>query len=309
MVNLLVRLHKLARKQDENFVTEAFVHLLLSMKKQDSAAAWALLVPLLGWEGEEAELNLDHLSILTQVHTPYGIPDIVLRGDHLLFYIEVKIESDFEKHQLSRYRSDLADKGKASGVVTRLITLTKYPIDYLAAEERPDHAVRWHEVSDWLSELKTEDPEVKFLTRQFNDFIRERGVTMDAVGWEYIKGSIQVKSMFNMLGEALASQKINIHAQSMAINWFGYYLEKKRLFVGFYFENPTLLTFNTEAELKKGIDPAMCIKGKIDGHWYYEVDLASEDVHFFSRSKESQMIFLENLIKETVPYGLSLVEQ
>ena len=222
MENLLVRLHKLAKKQDENFVTEAFVHLLQSLKEQDSDAVRALLIPLLGLAGEETELSLNHLSILTQFHTPYGIPDIVLRGDRLLFYVEVKIESDFGEHQLSRYRSDLADKGKELDVSTRLITITKYPIDNLAVEERPDHAVRWHKISDWLSELKTEDPEAKFLTRQFNNFIRERGVAMDAVGWEYIKGSIQLKNMFNILGEALASKKINIHSKSMAINWFGY---------------------------------------------------------------------------------------
>ena len=68
------------------------------------------------------------------------------------------------------------------------------------------------------------------------------------------------------------------------------------------------MTFNTEAELRKGIDPVVLDKGKIEsGIWKYEVDLASEDVYFFSRSKESQIIFLENLIKEIVPYGLKLV--
>ena len=46
---------------------------------------------------------------------------------------------------------------------------------------------------------------------------------------------------------------------------------------------------------------------EVDGEWYNCLDLESEDIHFFARSKESQLQCLEKFIKESVEFGNTLI--
>src|SRR6516162_6194609 len=181
--NLLLRLHKWAWRQDENFLTEAFAHLLRYLLENEPEAAVAIVKTLTGGflnlSYEEAKL----LEVRTQVFLGEGTPDLELRTLKQLAYIEVKLESELGPLQLSRYRSLL----QASGIEqTALFLLTRYPANVAEGEEKPDGLLRWYQVAEWISQERTRysfKPVSSFLVDQFLEFLGARNMTMGQVTW------------------------------------------------------------------------------------------------------------------------------
>jgi hypothetical protein len=122
--NLLVRLRKWVHRQDENFLTEAFVHLFEHLLAYSPKAGTSLLRRVTGDLIclEPAKTGLAHVS--TQVTLADGRPDIRIDAPDCVVLIELKVESELHNKQLRRYRLALNESrcGKKG-----LIFLSRYP--------------------------------------------------------------------------------------------------------------------------------------------------------------------------------------
>ena len=130
---------------------------------------------------------------------------------------------------------------------------------------------------------------------------------MDPVSWELAEGVRSFRSLADMLGEALRLKNIQ-HQRSGAWDWRGYYLERKRFFIGFYFDEPSVLCINTEVDVASPIPKELKLGQIDDRRWNYKTDLATEQVHFYARSRASQLQFLERFVIEAIDYGRNLID-
>ena len=70
----------------------------------------------------------------------------------------------------------------------------------------------------------------------------------------------------------------------------------------FYLDRPNIITINTEVPLKQGMINNIPV-GKIENaRWQNDLDLESEENHFFARTKASQVKCLEKFILESVNF-------
>src|ERR1700688_2325476 len=102
--NLLLRLHKWAWRQDENFLTEAFAHLLRQLLESEPEAATELLSLLTASFLKVRVEDTRLVEVHTQVVETEGRPDLELRTAKQQVYVEVKVESEPGAGQLLRYR-------------------------------------------------------------------------------------------------------------------------------------------------------------------------------------------------------------
>jgi len=301
--NLFIPLHVLASRQDENFLTEIFIFLLRYFVEHEQISAISLLNNISGGLLKLSHNELGSVNISTRSKTAKGIPDIEIRTREFLLFIEVKVDSDFRCKQLERYKSVL----KASGLESALITLTRYHYKLHKADLNPDYSFRWHNLADWLKGLNLVKPISNFITKQFLILLKNRGIIMETINWQLMDGVRSLKNLVDMIEEALSALKIPINQRTGAWGWIGYYIEDKKYFVGIYFDKPHLVILNTEVALIDNLPDEPDI-GKFVGRWQNELDLSSESVFFFARTKASQLACLEEFIKESVDYGKTLIK-
>jgi len=294
--NLLSALYKWAHRQDENFLTEAFVQLLrhlldsspslgVEMVRRITSDACAL-------QPDEADL----ITLSTQINTDMGRPDIEIRTPECLVYIEVKKESGLGHKQLERYRSKLLSSGFSK---TKLVLLTRYPVSFEENGEKPDLELRWIQISEWLECLRSDSAISDYLIKQFLMFLYERGIRMEKVGWQLPEGQRALRSLLAMIGEAISSNDLKIHQKTAGWDWIGYYLEGKSCFIGFYFDEPDVLRFEGYLN-KKPISPELS-SGELDGTtWNNRLSLSSEDKDFFfAQSKTNQFRLIEKFLHDS----------
>lgn len=303
--NLFARLHKWATRQDENFLTESLAVVLEQLLILAPETGTRLVKQLTDGFIDVLPDAASSIEISTQVEAVSGRPDLEVRTRNRLVWVEVKVESRLRTGQLEGYRVLLRESGFDA---TRLILLTRYPEGYAQGGEHADQEVRWFEVTDWLeSELPQLDPGAAvaiYLLRQFLNFLRARGMNLTQVGKYLPEGLSAAVSLLNMLGEAAVAcgvKPLN-RPQSRAI---GLYLNEGDYWVGIAFERPTILSF---ASSRVRVDPAAAAQlvegttfewGPGRGHgWKRELDLDAEEVHFFVRSKVSQIRVLEKFLRE-----------
>ena len=110
--NLLVELHRWAWRQDENFTTDAFAHLLRHLLTEQPAAGVELLTRLIGGAIEIPLSVADSVAIRTQKPTEEnGIPDVRISGSGFLVLIEVKVGAEVDLEQLKGYLAELDQFG------------------------------------------------------------------------------------------------------------------------------------------------------------------------------------------------------
>lgn len=307
--NLFIPLHNLAINQDENFLTEIFAFLLRYLIENEQDAAIKLLKHLSHNMLIMSPNELSGINIRTQTVTSGGIPDIEIKTNNILIFIEAKIDSDFGNKQLERYKNFLNSYTLQTSLKTALITLTRYQYKLHNADIDPDYGFRWHDLSDWLNDLSITKDISRFLVEQFLGLLKHRGIAMETISWQLIDGLKSLKNLTVMIGEALSATSTPIHSRSGAWNWIGYYLENKKFFVGIYFDTPHLVVLNTEEVSLRNDCPEEPEIGRYQGTgWRNEIDLSSENIHFFSRSKASQIACLEEFIKNSIEYGKNLIK-
>lgn len=245
------------------------------------------------------------IEIRPQVETGQGRPDLEIATPHQLVWMEVKAESELRAGQLEGYRVLLAETGFEQ---TRLVLLTRYPESFAAGAARPDLEIRWFEWADWLAEevatLEAVGEPALFLVRQYLDFLRIRGMTLTQVGKYMPEGIRALQHFLNMLFEAAAACKVT--AKRMA-GWefIGVRLDEGKSWVGIFYANPEKLCFATRCR----IDPEAAVRlgvGELKeeswvpgrNRWWRDIELDSEEVHFFARTKVNQMRWLEGFLRE-----------
>ena len=132
------------------------------------------------------------------------------------------------------------------------------------------------------------------------------------VGWHMPEGVRALSNLLNMLFEAAMACKISVKKtaswDSMGVN-----LDGLKYWVGILHASPEKLWFGTRCR----IDPEAAARlsgGEITEEswvpgryrWWRGVELDSEPVHFFSRSKVDQMRWLESFLRESVTMARSI---
>jgi hypothetical protein len=144
------------------------------------------------------------------------------------------------------------------------------------------------------------DPEVNYLIVQFLNFLRERNVTMERVGWELENGVRSWSSLMSMAQEAVSSLGY-VPVSTFGKDWVGWYFQEKDVqgrrlgqslfYLGAYWDKPKILVFQTEGVIVPSnfFDIAKCGKMMGPTKWSNELDLDSEEIHFFAKSESSQL--------------------
>jgi hypothetical protein len=312
--NLFLRLHKWASRQDENFLTESLAVVLEQLLVLAPAVGTRLVARLTGGFIDVPPEDASGIEIHTQVEAGAGRPDLEIRFPHRLVWIEVKAESELRTGQLAGYRVLLGEAGIAQ---TRLILLTRYPEVFAEDDARPDLQLRWFEAADWL---ETEIPAAEgagdvagFLAQQFLNFLEARSMTLAQVGKLMPEGLRAMSNLMNMLIEAATACKLPVK-KAAAWDYLGVYLEGRKYWVGVKFSEPEYLYFYTccridpEAAAKLGVGE-LSEENWIPGRtrWMRWVELDSEAIHFFSRSKISQMQWLEEFLRDCLAKARSII--
>ena len=205
-------LFRWARRQGENFTTEAFAWLLRLLLRSEPTAGEGLISLLCLGKRDTHLLAADHIVVTTQKVTRAGKPDISISTDSFLAYVEVKTGATLGVNQLGRYRRALEEeRGQRRG---ELVLLT---VDYVEiADEDSAHVrkVRWHEVDRWLSDLDLGDGVTQFAVKEFIAFMKENVMTVQRVGWEYVKGVQAMRRLMAMLARALEAAGVRIHQRA-----------------------------------------------------------------------------------------------
>jgi len=313
--NLLVALEKWASRQGENFLTDAFAHLLRHLRDNEPEAFVEVLSFLTDGRLTCEARRAGAVEITTQVAKDEGRPDMEIRSGAHLVYVEAKVESGLGWRQLKRYRAALE---KEDAERKTLVLLTRYHVEPDDATGEPHVCRRWYAVADRLSRLLQldawQDPLSGFLTRQLVEFLQEKGMTMEQVTWELRNGVRAMWDLLEIVGEALLSQNAKLK-WSVGREWAGHGVNERTAWVGIAWEEPEQLFFHTWEYPTPENGAEIIGYGEVRPYrwsstgfaWYNTLDLAAEDVHFFARSRESQMRCIEEFVKRSLD-GLGKLE-
>jgi hypothetical protein len=301
--NLLVRLHKWAIRQDENFLTEAFAHLLQHLLSQEPEAGLRLIARLTNGVIVESVDRAKLIEIRTQIVSGEGTPDIQFRSANAIVIVEVKSESGLNPEQLVRYRGIL-EKERRAGFRTGLVVLTRYAVD-LADDTLK---VRWYEIAQWISEESQRyafQAVSAYLSRQFIEFLRERDMVMEQVTWELTGGVRALRSLVDMLYETALACQVTVK-RSVGWDYIGIKLDGK-YWVGIMLDDPENLHFSTSCVIDADAAAKLDVgevwqENWVPGRniWGRSIQLDSEDTHFFSRTRPGQMQWLEKFLRESL---------
>jgi hypothetical protein len=234
------------------------------------------------------------VSVSTQMRTPNGQPDIQITSSREMVIVEVKVDAPVRSGQIPNYRKILKDSPYDRDC-TRLVLLTRFDSRLRPRDKRdkPDFAVHWYKVADWLSEADKglKEKTSKYLCQQFREFMRGRGLTMDHVGKEFVPGIQAISSFMAMLEHALDELDIRKGKKTSWVNAVGclFHIGRRSFCVRIYFSEPSKLQL-TEFRGKW--------KWVRDGE---SLDLAKEG--FFALPKEDQTEYLKSFIRKETAVG------
>jgi hypothetical protein len=126
------------------------------------------------------------------------------------------------------------------------------------------------------------------------------------------EGLRALSNLMNMLFEAANACKVPVR-KSAGWDSMGVSLDGLKYWVGVNFSAPENLWFGTrcqidpEAAARLGVGE-MTVENWVPGRhrWLRKVELDSESVHFFARSKVSQMQWLEGFLRECLAQARSI---
>lgn len=304
--NLFLRLHKWAARQDENFVTESLALVLQNLLDREPTVGVRFLSYLTGGVLEVAPEDAATVDVRPQMETERGRPDLELRAQGTLAVVEVKVEAELHAGQLEGYRQYLLESGQPR---TGLILLTRYMVTLGERVEKPDLALRWYEVAEWLYEtLAVQDlnPVTHYLCSEFLGFLEARNMTISQVNVQMAEGLRSLRSLLKMLEHAAVSCRLTV-SKSSTWESIGFQLDK-RYWVGVAYDEPDQLRFQTEAcrinsELARSLGVGAVIEKSWAPNgliWRRVEELNSEPVHFYARTRARQMQWLEDFISDCV---------
>ncbi len=307
--NLFSSLSRWAASEQENFLTESFAYLLEHLRITE-AQAFVAIISRLTRDGVCVDAtDLNGVTVDTQVATEHGYPDLELTGPGFHVFIEVKDRSPVDPGQLDRYSRALQE----SSAETRcLVLLTRYAPPWDLKARFLVTPVRWSEVAVWLNDFVPPDqdaePVAEFLAQEFLWFLKGKGMTIEKVGYELNEGVDSLRILRDMIGEALHACGIEKIWSAGGHNFTGFGVpyagattQTVQLLV--HFDSPSILEPIVAEDLipeKSRADWSPADRG-----WRVrQLNLSSEEVHFFARTVDSQRNVLEGFIRD----GLDLLD-
>src|SRR6266568_205661 len=94
--NLLSALYKWAHRQDENFLTEAFVQLLRHLLDSSPSLGVEMVRRITSGACSLQLDEADLITVSTQINTDLGRPDIEIRTPDCLVYIKIAVVRIFK---------------------------------------------------------------------------------------------------------------------------------------------------------------------------------------------------------------------
>jgi hypothetical protein len=311
--NVFLRLHKWAARQNENFLTESLAVVLRSLLDLAPAEGIRMVSRITGGFVDPTETEAGAIELRAQVSTDSGRPDLEIRSPNRLVTVEVKAESKLHSRQLDRYRHHLRQSGAES---TRLVLLTLYPEDIPAEGARPDIEIRWFELANWLEDevvrIRQTSEVAGFLTLQFIAFLKARRMALSQVEKALPDGLCALPNLLMMLSHAATACNVSLKRSA---NWeyIGANLEGGRYWIGIVYAKPEELRFSAwhpiDLDAARRLDVGVPFESRhIPGGfgWRNTVELGSESVHFFSRSKVGQMEWLEHFLRDCLTKARSI---
>jgi hypothetical protein len=342
--NLLKRLHTYASYQDENFTTESFVHLIEYLRRNEYKSLSMIVRKVTGGKIQLDDYIAEDISIVTQVTTAEGRPDIEISGPDFIIFIEVKVDSGEGDRQLERYRNAISSDKREKQL---LILLSRFP--HKVEEDILDFNIQWIEIGDWLREeivRRNLGETSQYLIDQFTKFLQFRGLmflpTRSRVS-EFLKFYLEREksnSIFHQ-GPVRSLDSLDQHIELMPLKqllekmeialtnvfpdanikvgsgitsrkgggWIGLNINYMAFFFLLYLQDADTLifeTFNHEIDPNKFIN----LSGQIfesygSKKWMNELDIATEEIDFFSKSSNEQLSKIEIFLEKC----LDVVEQ
>lgn len=328
-LNLLLTLHPLAPRQDENFTTAALVNLFRHLATQRPET---LLAILNGFGGERCPFDpgdIPFLEFETWASTPHGIPDIRIQTATKLLLVEVKVTAEVTPPQVSDYLTELRSSRKYSH--RRLVLLTRYPVPFDLDDDVG--TVRWYELADLLDAHRPPShlQPVAFLTDQFLEFAYGQTLMVAQLrsgisrGLRKYQSSHREDSIFTsrirrlsklaphedlkgfhdlllMMEEALRraapDRSAKLDSGQQEGGWIGYNLQDMHYYLYVRLSRPEVVVFQdyTGSILREAIPRdrghAKTTAGRTT--WNNELDLASSETSFFTAPKSEQLRLLED---------------
>ncbi len=299
--NLLVSLSKWASGQQENFLSDAFVH-LMNVLAHDSPAAFAMVVENMSDgtirpTGDSAEA----FTLISQVHFSEGTPDIEIAGPGSYALVEVKDESPVDVDQIERYLKLVKESEAGSKC---LVLLTRYQPPAL-----PDSPllkpVRWTQITEWLRSAEERfnfDETSIYTLRQFIGFLEAKGMSVNKAGWEMLSGIEQFANFKVLLQQAMESAGAHKVYAAYGADFNGWAIPdistgNSAFYVYIRFGEPERLRFTCNARYVPEEGREFWDIRPTDSETLEKtIDLGSEEVHFFSRSLSSQIAILEEFV-------------
>ena len=296
--NLLVALKKYGKGQEEDFLTDAFVHLLNRLALEVPDAFATLLDQISDGAIKPTPETASEFTVTTQVDTSEGMPDVEINGPNTYALIEVKDESSVDEEQIERY-SRLVEQNSSDSKC--LILLTRYhppPLDDFGLLR----TTRWTQISEWLLAAKEKwkfDLVSSHILEQFLGFLEEKGMSVNRAGYEMIAGVEQLRNFKVLLRGAMESagaRGISADTNAKRSGWYEWNsIDKTRYEVYIEENNPGTLVFSCASKyVREEFKSEWGARAKNDLGKLLE--LQSENVHFFARGLDSQRMVLEEFI-------------
>jgi hypothetical protein len=293
--NIFSTLSKSDPVRPENYLTESFVFLLNSLLERDRLTAITILNKLCVNNNQFSFGENEEISITTQEVTEQGRPDIKISSPDKLIYIEVKQDSPLGDRQVERYTEAL---NASNAKIKHVILLTRFSIEF-EEKNKPDKHVLWYEVHNWLSKADILDPVSKYLRDEFNSFLKEKQMTIEKVGWEYINGVPSLVNLLKMIESGIQSINLTFKLKGQANTYLGRYFSGSDYWCGITFGEPLELRFEMEDKSKFDWD---ILKKYTYGDIYkqgnaYLFTLNLEKCYFFALDKDQQQQKVSDFIK------------
>ncbi|MBA7655791.1 hypothetical protein ES703_63700 [subsurface metagenome] len=296
--NIFSALAKYNSAIDENYLTESFVFVINALLQREHPSGLEILTKLCV-ENNEFSFDIgEDISVSTQETTEQGTPDIKVSSPDKLIYVEVKDYSPLGPQQLARYRKALEP---SAATIKHVVLITRFAIDFEEQEEKPYKHVRWFEIYNWLTNVRTKakDPISAYLIESFKSFLEVKQMSIQRVSWEYINGVPALINLVNMIEVAIQGASLPIYGKSPGWGFKGFYVESKEFWCGIHYSNPLIITFEMMDKKKfnaKLVEaPSYTVR---EGRYRMWFGLQLEDMHFFSLDKDKQLEEITNFVKK-----------
>jgi hypothetical protein len=295
--NIFSALAKYGSRESENYLTEAFVFLLKNLLERDRKTAVRILDMLCGRDDEFCFDPEQTIIISTQKTTEEGRPDIEILAPNKRIYVEVKYDATLGYRQIDRYRKALEahpEKNKC------IVLLTRFAVE-LEGDAKPDKHVRLFEVYNWLVEAEVEDPVSEYLVRAFMDYLEEKQMSIQKVGWEYINGVPALTNLMNMIQVAIESPSLPIYQKTAGWDWKGFYIMDGDHFCGIYYERPLTVVFEIQHKGRYDLERLVEARYPVEeGQHSISFLLDLESTHFFSLNKDEQLELITTFLRASL---------